>query len=111
MSMTDPGGDRRDWETEWERLEPQVRDAPAETLPELDALVADMMVERGYPIDAGETTRFGEPEVVADFLQARETALRVDAGETVDPSDVGNAVDAYRRLYEYLLGQGPAAGR
>ena len=83
MSMTDPGGDRREWEIEWQALEPELRDAPAEAL----------------------------PEVVADFLQAREAPLAVAAGETVDPSDVGNAVDAYRRLYEYLLGQGPAAGR
>ena len=111
MSMTDPGGDRRAWETEWQALEPELRDAPAEALPEVDALVADMMADRGFPAEEEETVEFADPEIVADFRQAREVTRRLDAGETVDPSDVGNAVEAYRRLYQYLLEQGPAAAR
>jgi len=36
--------------------------------------------------------------------------LLVDAGETVDPGDVGRAVQAYRNLYEQLLDAGPTSG-
>jgi hypothetical protein len=101
--MHEPGLDRHAWATEWEALEPLVVDSPAEALPELDDLVERMMVESGYPIDEAGARQSGEPEVVAEFLEARRITLLLDSGQTVDPGDVGAAITAYRNLYEHLL--------
>lgn len=100
--MRDSGLDRHEWETEWQGLEPLVADSPAEALPELDGLVGRMMVAHGYPVD--EEREYGAPEdeVVKEFAEARRVARLVEAGETVDPSDIGAAVAAYRNVYDYL---------
>jgi hypothetical protein len=103
MAMEEPGIDRHVWESEWQALEPLVVDSPLEALPEVDTLVERMMVETGYPVDEESAVETAEPEVVAEFLEARRIARAVDRGETVDPGDVGAAITAYRSLYEYLL--------
>jgi len=41
--MLEPGLDRHEWESQWQALEEQVEDSPAEALPELDSLVAEML--------------------------------------------------------------------
>ncbi len=102
--MQEPGLDRHEWETEWQALEPLVVDSPGEALPELDDLIARMMVARGYPTEETTARESAEPEIVAEFLEARRIALLADAGEVVPPGDVGAAVTAYRGLYEHLLG-------
>jgi hypothetical protein len=101
--MVEPGRDRHEWETEWQALEPLVVDSPAEALPELDNLVERMMLARGYPIDEESARDSAEPEVVAEFLEARRIARLVDAGADVDPGDIGAAITGYRNLYEYLM--------
>ena len=101
--MREPGLDRHEWETEWQSLEPLIVDSPAEALPEVDGLIERMMVERGYPVTEQAARESAEPEIVAEFLEARRIARLVDAGETVDPGDVGAAVTGYRNLYEYLV--------
>ena len=110
-SVEDPGLDRHEWETEWQALEPLVADSPGEALPELDDLIERMMVARGYPIAGDQAPEATEPEVVAEFLEARRITRLADEGATIDPGDVGAAVTAYRNLYEYLLAYGPQAGR
>jgi len=95
--------DRHEWETEWQALAPLVVDSPAEVLPELDDLVERMMVERGYPVEEDRVREAPEPEVVAEFLEARRLTRRVEDGESVAPSDIGAAITGYRNLYEYLL--------
>ena len=105
--MQEPGLDKHDWETEWQALEPLVADSPGETLPELDDLVARMMQARGFPLAETAAQDATEPETVREFVEARRIARLVDAGERVDPGDVGLAVTAYRNLYEYLLELGP----
>ncbi len=109
--MDDPGLDRHEWESEWQALEPLVADSPAEALAELDDLVARMMVARGYPVTDVQTPEGADPDVVAEFLEARRITRLADEGGTVDPGDVGAAVTAYRNLYHYLLEFGPPAGR
>jgi hypothetical protein len=103
--VVEPGVDRHEWETEWEGLEPLVVDAPAEALPEVDRLIERMLAERGYPTTEEEAHDAAEPEVVAEFLEARRITTLVDAGETVDPGDIGAAITAYRSLYELLLAE------
>lgn len=103
--MVEPGLDRHDWETEWQGLEPLVIDSPAEALPEVDGLIERMMQERGYPVEEAQAYASSEPEIVAEFLEARRITRLVEAGESVDPGDVGAAVTGYRNLYEFLLAE------
>jgi hypothetical protein len=103
----EPGLDKHDWETEWQALEPLLADSPGETLPELDDLVARMMEARGFPLTESPVEETIEPETVREFMEARRIMRLVDAGERVDPGDIGVAVTSYRSLYEYLLELGP----
>ena len=103
--MQDPGVDRHEWETEWQALEPLVVDSPGEALPELDDLVARILAARGYPLEEEQAREAEEPEVLAEFHEARRITRQVERGETVDPSDIGAAITGYRNLYEYLLGE------
>src|SRR5438132_9944943 len=98
--MLEPGLDRHEWQTEWEALEPELADEPGEALPEVDDLVARMLEARGYALDDPVAREGEEREVVAEFLAARELTELVKRGETPDPGDVADAVNAYRELYE-----------
>ena len=99
----EPGVDRTQWEAEWQALEPQVQDSPAEALPELDDLVERMLTARGHAISDPVANAGEEREIVADFLSAREVTRRWESGEEVPPGDVAAAVNAYRELYAALL--------
>lgn len=109
--MEEPGPDRRDWETEWQALEPLVVDSPEESLPELDELVGRMLVERGYPTneEAALTSPAEEedvdPDALAAFRVAHEIACRAARNEVVEPGDVAHAVGLFRELYEHFLGR------
>jgi hypothetical protein len=103
--VVEPGVNRHDWETEWQGLEPLVVDAPAEALPEVDRLIERMLIESGYPTTEEEAPGAADPELVAEFLEARRITNLVEAGEPVDPGDIGAAITGYRSLYELLLGE------
>ena len=107
--MQEPGLDKHEWETEWQGLEPLVADSPAEALPEVDDLIARMMEARGFPLTESPAEDATEPETIREFAEARRITRLVEAGEAVDPGDVGLAVTAYRNLYGYLLEIGPAS--
>jgi len=102
--MQEPGLDTHEWVTEWEDLSDRLADDPGSTLSELDDLVARMLEAHGLPLEEREGSTDSEPELVREFLDARRTTRRVDAGEDVGPGDIGFAVNAYRELYETLLG-------
>jgi hypothetical protein len=107
--VQEPGLDKHEWETEWQGLEPLLADSPAETLPEVDGLVARMMEARGFPLEEQPEAEVTEPETVRDFAEARRVTDLVSAGESVDPGDIGRAVTGYRNLYRYLLDVGPGS--
>jgi hypothetical protein len=94
-SLQEPGLDRHEWQTQWEALELELAAAPAEALPEVDRLIAQMLAEREYEpgIDA---------EIDRELEQGREVVSRLEAGEEVDPGDLGAAVLAHRNAYEHL---------
>jgi hypothetical protein len=103
--MVEPGVDRAEWEAEWQALEPQVEDSPAEALPELDDLVERMLAARGHAVSDPVANAGEEREIVTSFLAAREVTRRRDGGEEVPPGDVAAAVNAYRELYAALLAE------
>jgi hypothetical protein len=101
--VVEPGLDRHEWETEWQGLEPLVVDSPTEALPELDGLIERMMIGRGYPTEEAAARDSPDPEVVAEFVEARRITRLVESGTEVEPGDVGAAITGYRNLYEFLL--------
>jgi malate synthase len=107
--MSEPGLDREEWEGRWGSLEEELQDSPRDVLPELDELVEEMLEERGYEVDDPVVRKGDEREVVAQFLAARETTqLLRDDPDSVSPGDVGEAVNGYRSLYEFLVGDAAA---
>jgi hypothetical protein len=107
MSAHEPGLDLHDWISRFESLEPEVRDDPAGSLPELRRLVEEMLKERGYDVSDPVAREGDDPEVLASFAAARELSLRAEA-DGVDPGDVGEAVHGFTEVYEYLVGERPA---
>jgi hypothetical protein len=99
----EPGVDRQQWESEWQALEPQLEDSPAEALPELDDLVERMLAARGHALSDPVANSGEEREIVTDFVAAREVTRRWERGEEVPPGDVAVAVNSYRDLYASLL--------
>ncbi|HEY6960489.1 MAG TPA: hypothetical protein VI408_01230 [Gaiellaceae bacterium] len=108
--MLEPGVDEHLWISTYESLEDDIRTSPAESLSDLDELVASMMEARGFPLREREGEDATEPETTRQFAEARRVTRLVDAGEDYDPGDVANAIDAYRSLYDYLLNLGPTSG-
>jgi hypothetical protein len=102
-AVRDPGLDRHEWETAWEGLQEQLHDAPAEALPELAGLVEEMLLARGYAVDDPVADDGIEPDVLVSYRSARELTLMVERGDDVDPSDLGEAIHAYRDIYEQLI--------
>ena len=100
----EPGLDRHEWESEWASLEEELADSPADVLPELDRLVAQMLEASGYDIDDPVASEGEERDVVADFLAAREIMrLRTDDPDAVSAGDIAAAVNGYREVFESLI--------
>jgi hypothetical protein len=104
--MIEPGLDRHEWESEWQALEEQLADAPAQALTSVDDLIERMLVERGYALSDPVARDGDDREIVAEFLAAREITRLVDEGNRdVSPGDVAAAVNGYRALFDYLIAE------
>jgi hypothetical protein len=104
--MIEPGIDRHEWESEWQALEEQLADAPAQALTDVDDLVERMLTERGYSVTDPVAQEGDDREIVAEFLAAREITRLVEAGsEDVSPGDVAAAVNGYRAIFDYLIAE------
>jgi hypothetical protein len=101
--MREPGLDRHEWETEWQALEEQLEDSPAETLPAVGDLIERMLVDQGVPIHDEVADDGVDPELVSDYREARRISDLVEQGENVDPGDIGAAVRLYRELYAHVI--------
>jgi hypothetical protein len=103
----EPGLDRHEWETRWAELQEVAAEDPVAAIPEITRFVRQMLEEHRYKLDEPTTPKGEDPDVVRDFLAAREVADRVDAGQDVDPEDVSVALENLREIYEYLVGDRP----
>jgi hypothetical protein len=100
----DPGLNRHEWESELQGLEDQLAENPAQTLPELDALVARMLEETGYAIDDPVAREGDEREIVAEFLAAHEiTEASERDSDGLSPGDIAAAINGYRAVFDYLV--------
>jgi hypothetical protein len=100
--VSDPGLDLHDWDSEWQQLEPLVRDSPAEALPELHDLVVRMLKEREILDDDLVATEGADPELLAEYVAGKDVVDKLERGEDVDPGDIASVVGGYRSLYEFL---------
>jgi hypothetical protein len=98
--MVEPGLDLHEWATRWQELQDLAADEPAETLPELVRFVEQMLRERGIPLDDPVAVQGDDPDIIRDFLAARDVA---DAVEGADPEDISVALDNLREIYDYLV--------
>lgn len=86
-----------------QELEPQLEDDPVDSLPELADLIEGILQERGYDVNDPIVREGEEREIVAEYLNARDIADRVERAEDVGPGDVGAAIVGLRAVYEYLV--------
>ena len=105
MATPEPGLDRHEWESELASLDEDLRDSPAEALPDLADLVQRMLDERGYDLDDPVASEGDEREVVAQYRAAREVADRVERAEDVDPGDVADAIQGLRSIYDFVVAE------
>jgi hypothetical protein len=105
----DAGLDRHVWESRWESLQEELHDHPAETLPALAELVGEMLGAEGYALDDPVASEGTDPEIAAEYREANRVATVAAEGGTVDPGDVGAAVEGLRAIYDRLVGD--ARGR
>lgn len=103
MSTPEPGLDRHEWESELQALEPELEDAPADALSELQRLVERMLVARGFAPDDPVASDGDDPEVLAEFRAAAETTQALERGDDVGPGDVAAAVNGMRAVFDYLV--------
>jgi hypothetical protein len=104
--MIEPGLDRHEWESEWQALEEQLADSPAEALSDVDDLIERMLVERGYSLNDPVAQEGDDREIVAEFLAAREITRLIEGGsEDVSPGDVAAAVNGYRAIFDFLIAE------
>ena len=101
--MLEPGLDKHLWESWWQQFDEDVQTSPAEALPELDGLIAQMLEARGYAIEDPVASEGDDRDVVADFVAARQITRAVEQGKEVDPEDIETAIENYRELYEFLI--------
>jgi hypothetical protein len=100
--VAEPGLDLHDWDSEWEQLEPLVRDSPAEALPDVHDLIVRMLRERGLLDEDLSAAEGADPELLAEYVAGKDVVDRLERGEDVDPGDLASVVGGYRSLFEYL---------
>ena len=64
--------------------------------------VEQMLRERRIPLDEPVTAEGDDPDIIRDFLAARDVANAAEAG-AADPEDVMVALDNLREIYVYLV--------
>jgi hypothetical protein len=103
-AMYEPGLDRHAWESELRALEDQLAENPAESLPELDRLVARMLEEAGYDLTDPVAREGDEREVVAEYIAAHELTQAAERGaDELPPGEVAAAINGYRALFDHLV--------
>jgi hypothetical protein len=99
MSQNEPGLELHEWETRWSELEPMLEEDPVSALPDTCDFLEQVLRESDSSPGMLEAEN---NELLAGYRAARETANRIEAGDAVDPGDVGAAIENLRATYETL---------
>jgi hypothetical protein len=109
----DPGA-RNAYAQRWRTAQERFVDNPAQAIGEADALVQQVMRERGYPVgDFEQQARdvsVDHGEVVAEYHAAHEVSQLNERGEA-STEQLREAMVHYRTLFAELLDGGSATGR
>jgi hypothetical protein len=91
---------------EWQQVQSDFVDNPSEAVAEADRLVAEVMRERGYPVDDFEqqaaVVSVDHPEVVANYREGHAIYTSFDRGDA-STEDLRQAMQHYRALFDELL--------
>jgi hypothetical protein len=96
---------------DWRQIQSEFVDVPARSLTRADELIADVMTDRGYPLDdfdrQADLISVDHPTVVENYRRAHRTYLATQAGHSSTEEQRDGFV-AYRSLFAELLeGDGP----
>jgi hypothetical protein len=99
--------ERRDaFAADWQEVQAKFVDDPERSIALADALVAEVMKARGYPVDDFEQRAADisveHPGVVANYRAAHDIAVRRSQGKA-DTEDLRSALIGYRSLFDELL--------
>jgi hypothetical protein len=102
-----PARERDRYADEWQQVQARFVDDPERSIALADALVAEVMSARGYPVQDFEQRAADisveHPKVVENYRAAHEIAVRHSRG-AADTEDLRAALLGYRSLFEELLG-------
>jgi predicted nucleic acid-binding protein len=97
---------RERYGAEWQQVQSDFVDNPSGAVAEADRLVAEVMRERGYPVDDFEqqaaVVSVDHPDVVANYREGHAIYTSFDRGEA-STEDLRQAMQHYRALFDDLL--------
>jgi hypothetical protein len=101
---------RQQYIAQWQRIQAAFVDAPAESVRQADALVSQVMTDRGYPIaefeQRADDVSVDHAGVVENYRNAHAIALASGEGRA-DTEALRTAMTQYRALFDDLLGGAP----
>jgi hypothetical protein len=97
----------------WSETQARFVDDPSAAISEADALVADVMQARGYPVADDFERRAADVSVdhsnlVSNYRSAHEISARHERGQATT-EELRRAMVSYRELFADLLGDGSGA--
>ena len=97
---------RKRYASDWEQVQSEFVDNPSDAVAEADRLVAEVMRERGYPVDDFEQqaalVSVDHPDVVANYREGHAIYQSLERG-TGSTEDLRQAMQHYRALFDDLL--------
>jgi predicted nucleic acid-binding protein len=97
---------RERYGAEWQQVQSDFVDNPSGAVAEADRLVAEVMRERGYPVDDFEqqaaVVSVDHPDVVANYREGHAIYTSFDRGDA-STEDLRQAMQHYRALFDDLL--------
>jgi C4-dicarboxylate-specific signal transduction histidine kinase len=100
---------RREYARRWTQTQRRFVDAPASALAEADGLVAEVMRDRGYPVDDFEqcaaAVSVDHPRTVEHYRAAHAISI-ASAAQGADIEELRRAMVHFRALFDDLLHDG-----
>ena len=104
-----PEAARQQYLAQWQRVQAGFVDAPVESVRQADALVSEVMTDRGYPVaefeQRAEDVSVDHGSVVENYRSAHAIAVASGQGQA-DTEALRTAMTQYRALFDDLLGDG-----
>jgi hypothetical protein len=101
--------ERAHYREQWQEVQAAFVDAPADAVGEADTLIAQVMADRGYPVEAFEARAadisVDHPSVVQNYRRAHQISEANDRGEATT-EDLRLAIVHYRALFDELVEAG-----